>query len=338
MVKQLTSEQRSQIVILLEQGMSPGEVAEKFDVNRSTVVRVRQKFLKHSTYDHLCGNGRPKKLTPEVLSEILIEINDNPRKSLRKLTKSLQNRLNITISVSSVKNALNSLNKYAFSPRKKPLLSKKNIKARFEFSKLILKTSFEDIKQIVFSDESKFELFGSKNDAFVWREPGLGLDEQYLTPTVKFGGGSLMVWGCFSYNGVGKLHFIDGIMDAAEYCSILSDNLFASVKKLKMNSFIFQQDNDPKHTSKLAKSFFVEKNVEVLPWPAQSPDMNPIENLWAIVKARVADLEPKNKDELKKAIKEAWESITFKTTNKLVVSFKKRAKLLYKAKGHHIDY
>jgi hypothetical protein len=106
-------------------------VAEIFNIHRSSVIRVRQKFRKYNTYDHLGGNGRPKKLMCVVLSSISKEIKKCPNKSLKKLKVDVQDNLSINISVSSVKNALNSSKLFAFSQIKKPLLSKKNIEARF---------------------------------------------------------------------------------------------------------------------------------------------------------------------------------------------------------------
>ena len=82
-------------------------------------------------------------------------------------------------------------------------------------------------------------------------------------------------------------------MHVEKYCTILSENLKVSARLLDVDQFVFQQDNDPKHTSNLAKTYFSRNNIELLPWPAQSLDMNPIENLWAIFKAKIADLQPK---------------------------------------------
>ena len=83
--------------------------------------------------------------------------------------------------------------------------------------------------------------------------------------TVKFSGGNVMVWISMAWNGTGKLEFIDGIMDSEVYVNILNKNLLASTKKLRLGKhFIFQQDNDPKHTSKKAKEFFIQKQIELL--------------------------------------------------------------------------
>lgn len=338
MSKQPTTEQRAQIYILFEQNLSTREIAEKFGINQSSVVRIINKKLNHNTFDHLGNNGRHSKATSSILALIEKLNNENNRLSLRKMASKVEMLSGKKISYRSIKTYLNFLNIKAFSPIKKPLLSKKNIKKRYDCSKIWMQMSEEKVKKIIFSDESKFNLFSSDGKRSVWRKPSTGLECKNIQPTFKHGGGSVMVWGCFSYNGIGNLHFIDGIMDAKEYACILHENLSASATKMGLNEFIFQQDNDPKHTSRVAKEYFEENEIELLDWPAQSPDMNPIETLWSIIKEKLVDFIPKNKDDLKEKILEIWSGISEETTKKLALSFKKRAKMLFKAEGKHIRY
>ena len=88
----------------------------------------------------------------------------------------------------------------------------------------------------------------------MWKKPGSELKEQHVSGTVKFGSGSPMVWGGMTPQGVGYMCKIDGRMDAELYTSILQDDLLATVDYygLEREELIFQQDNDPKHTSRLA--------------------------------------------------------------------------------------
>ena len=102
------------------------------------------------------------------------------------------------------------------------------------------------------------------------------------------------------------MEFIDEIMDSEVYVNILSKNLLASTQKLQMGKhFIFQQDDDPKHMSKKAKEFFIYKQIELLEWPAQSPDLNPIEHLWAILDQKASAGCLKKKEELNILLQEA---------------------------------
>ena len=151
-----------------------------------------------------------------------------------------------------------------------------------------------------------------------------------------------MVWGCMGWNGVGKLTEVEGKMDAVQYCEILEDGVVESFEKLEVEEeeWIFQQDNDPKHTSKKATQWFEDNNIQVLLWPAQSPDLNPIEHLWVHLKKKLGEYPtpPKGAHELWERVAEEWNAITPETCQGLIESMPRRVQAVIKAKGGHTKY
>jgi len=326
------------ILALSEAGYTQAQIAEKTGVSQSAVSRCLKRHQDHGPITHRGGNGRPAALSEVMKSAILGQNQANSRLSLRKHVAKLAKEYDTIVSYGTVRRALASNNIFAYSPAKKPALTARHIKNRFSAAQDWIGLTENEVKSIVFSDESKFNLLYSDGKTSVWREPGSRLEKRHITETKKFGGGSVMVWACFSYYGPGKIYFIDGIMDAPRYVSILSSCLPPSLESMGLTKFIFQQDNDSKHTASVTKRFFSNRSIEVLPWPAMSPDMNPIENLWDYVKQRVAESEPKNIRELKVAIERAWSEIPPEKCQKYAMSFSRRALALCRSRGGHTKY
>ncbi|GFY23407.1 transposable element Tc1 transposase [Trichonephila clavipes] len=168
------------------------------------------------------------------------------------------------------------------TPIRKPLIKYVNRQKRVIFAKEHRLKPISFWNTVIFSDEIKINLYGSDGGFKIWREAGKALTPKNTIKTVKFGGGSALVWGCMSAGGVGELAFIDAIMDKHVYLGILKDNLEKSANKLGFGSgFMFQQDNDPNPTAKIVHLYLLYHCRKQLHTPAQSPDLNVIENLWS---------------------------------------------------------
>jgi transposase len=175
-----------------------------------------------------------------------------------------------------------------------------------------------------------------------WKKQGAALQDHHVSGTIKFGGGSLMMWGCMTSKGVGFSCKIDGTMNSKLYTNILSDELELTLEYYQMDhsDIIFQQDNDPKHTSKRAKEWFQEHEIKVLPWPPQSPDLNPIEHLWHHLKRRLSgyENEPKSMSELWERVEREWNEIPLELCVNLIESMPNRVAAVIKSKGGHTKY
>ncbi len=148
-----------------------------------------------------------------------------------------------------------------------------------------------------------------------------------------------MIWAAMSSAGVGPLCFLKSTVNAAIYQEILEHFMLPSADKLYGDAdFIFQQDLAPAHTAKGTKSWFDDHCVTVLDWPANSPDLNPIENLWGIVKRKMRDTRPNNADDLKATVKETWASIPPQQCHKLITSMPCRIEAVIKTKGAPTKY
>jgi len=166
--------------------------------------------------------------------------------------------------------------------------------------------------------------------------------DKIVRPTLEFGSGSIMVWGCMTWLGVGALIKIVGNMDATQYVDILSNGLLPTITHVSAepdlpprHCITFQQDNDPKHTSRLAMKWFNDEDVKVMQWPTQSPDLNPIEHLWAHLKARLRSYEdaPRGVLELWQRVKEEWVKIPAQKCQTLIESMPRRINAVIKSRG-----
>ena len=202
----------------------------------------------------------------------------------------------------------------------------------------------EDWKRVIWSDECKINRLGGGGGRWCWKPKGKQqINDRTVQGSIKHGGGSIMVWGAMTSNGPGYLAKIEGGLNADLYCEILKDDLMKTIGYYSMDKelIIFQQDNDPKHTSKKAqKCLHEDLELNILPWPAQSPDLNPIEHLWQELKRRLASYETyaASMHELWERVQLEWEKFTEDDCMRLIESMPSRIRAVLKAKGGHTKY
>jgi transposase len=336
--KEIPKAIKDKIVALHGKGYGYKSISKSLEVPIPSIKSIVRKFQRFGVTESLPRSGRPRKLTTRAAKRIVRRVCDNPRLTAKELQTELEED-GVTVSKQTISRTLHQSGLKGCRPRKTPLLKARHVKARLDFAKGHLDKEKSFWEHVLWSDETKIELFGHNDVQRVWRKKGEAFVPKNTVPTVKHGGGSIMLWGCFAANGTGELVRIDGIMDKEKYVSILEANLKKSARLLGLGRhFWFQQDNDPKHTSALAKKWFKTNRIKVLDWPSMNPDLNPIENLWRELKLRVQARKPKTLDQLEAFCKEEWINISPEVCERLVINYKKRLLSIINSKGHAINY
>lgn len=170
-----------------------------------------------------------------------------------------------------------------------------------------MRFSPDEWKQVIFSDERKFNLDGPNGCAFCWYDSERGTHFVRTSERGWFHHGL----GAFSDHGVSELVVASGKQTANMYCKTLEDHLLPFFSVTHGENYIFQQDSVSIHRTRVTKERFKEKNVVVLDWPACSPDLNPIENLWAILARDVHKNggQFSTRNDLACCVKECWSNI-----------------------------
>ena len=336
--KELSKQVRDNVVEKYKSGLGYKKISKSLMITRSTIKSIITKWKEHGTTANLPRDGRPPKLTDRARRALIREAAQRPKVTLEELQSSTA-ETGVSVHRTTISRTLHRVGLYGRVARRKPLLSAKNKMARFEFAKRHVGDSQNVWRKVLWSDETKIELFGHQRKRYVWHKPNTLHHPKNTIPTVKHGGGSIMLWGCFSAVGTGKLVRVEGKMDGAKYRDVLEQNLYHSVRDLRLGRrFTFQQDNDPKHTAKATLEWFKGKHVNVLEWPSQSPDLNPIENLWSDLKIAVHKRKPSNLKELEQFCKEEWAKIPVVRCGKLIETYPKRLGAVIAAKGGSTKY
>lgn len=327
--KVLTETERVKAATMKNLGCSMRAIAKEIGRSLNVIRNFFKLGEKYAARKHPKGN---KKVGNRLITQIKDEATKNKLSPAEIVSK-----LNLPIKKRRVQQILQAdINLKYKKPAKAPHLTQCHKTARLDFARKHMKWE-DEWKTVIFSDEKKFNLDGPDGFSCYWHD--LRKDNPPRMSR-NFGGGSLMIWGAFSYHGKLRLGIVPTKMNSDIYTDLLEVILVPYLDEKNNIDFIFQQDNAAVHASRFTKSYLDSKNIKIMEWPSRSPDINPIENLWGILSRRVYanGRQFSSVAELKKKILECWGEIDDNVLKTLINSMPNRIFQIIRNNGAKTKY
>ena len=328
----------AQMVVLRDQGLTQRQIAARLHIkNQSTVQRCLKRHTDTNSFIAKKHGHRPCSTTRAADRHIQHIVAANPYIS----SVAVRQELGSTISVSArtIRRRLSTeLGLKSYKTAAKPKLSAKNIADRIAFCNMYRHWTAADWHRVMFSDETTVSQY-NYNQKYVRRPPGKRYDSKYVIGTVKFPA-KTMIWGSIAASGRGSLWFAppSSTINGRAYLSLLQEKL-PTVMPLR-ECTTFQQDGAPCHRARIVTEWFSRQSFQLLQgWPGNSPDLNPIENCWTLIKQRLSGHRPTGTKDMIEKLKQIWaREISQEYCCRLVESMPHRIQAVLDAKGMHTKY
>ena len=326
-VNMLSRYLRAQIREQARGGTSAHNLSEEYEIHISTVYRI---IAEGSRLPR--RRGRPPMTTAVQRRRLVAYVRQNPLSSAAAAARAC----GLSISGRSVRRILSLNSMVHLRIRPSLVLPPRILADRLAFARSHVSWNQLTWNRVIFTDEKKFNLVGNDSHVSAWSLRHQRYEVSVLQPSRA----SLMVWGAIS--SVGTLHLLctDPSVTAESYVNMLERDFFDVMDYNLPDDVIWMHDNAPAHRASYTREFFQRKGMEVLQWPARSPDLNPIENVWGILSQRLYcdGRTYHNTTELWEAVSVEWHQIGQETIQNLYNSMPRRMMDVLEANGQRIKY
>ena len=330
----ILDEIRARIIGLSEGGNTGVQIAAITGVSVRTVQRLVKTFKEDGTYKRKpCGGSHAKKLSERDVNNIVRYAKTHRRSSVSEITNMCRTQVNRR----TIQRVLHKSGIFSRIAVKKPFLTSHHMSQRLAFAQKYHGWSPKEWERIVWTDESTFEIGKSSRQIHVWRSAYERYSSSCIVPTFKSGRTSLMIWGAFAGGQKSQLVFMPKTQRSAkDFVEVVYDGeLIHFLSRLPKG--VLMEDGAPVHRSKTCEEWRQTHQLEKLNWPANSPDLNPIENVWRMLKDVVQHGKecPRNLEVMKVVLEKEWNLVSGTKLLQLCHSMPSRLQAVIDANGGH---